>query len=165
MWGLVSPLLISLARGYANAASAQSHGRLSVSVEGVRNDAGAVRCGLYASADGFREPGREMRGAVAPIKNGNATCVFSGVPAGTYAVAVFHAEHNETQMETGFFGKPKQGYGFSNNPTSTSGPPSFNSAAFSYNGGERPAPIRVAHYTPPSPSADPHVGPGSGGGQ
>jgi uncharacterized protein (DUF2141 family) len=30
----------------------------------------------------------------APIKDGHATCVFSGVPAGTYAVAVFHAEHN-----------------------------------------------------------------------
>jgi uncharacterized protein (DUF2141 family) len=67
----------------------------------VRNDSGSVRCGLYSSPDGFREPGREMRGAVAPIKNGQATCLFRGVPAGTYAVAVFRAEHNETQMETG----------------------------------------------------------------
>jgi hypothetical protein len=44
-----------------------------------------------------------MRGAVAQIKNGLAACVFNGLPAGTYAVAVFHAEHNETQMETGLF--------------------------------------------------------------
>jgi hypothetical protein len=86
---------MAFALGAATAASAQSHARLSVSVEGVRNDAGSVRCGLYSSANGFREPGREMRGAVAPIKDGHATCVFSGVPAGTYAVAVFHAEHNE----------------------------------------------------------------------
>ena len=57
------------------------------------------------------------RCAIAPIKDRHATCVFTGVPAGTYAVAVFHAEHNETQMETGLFGKPKQGYGFSNNPS------------------------------------------------
>src|SRR5262249_20161696 len=67
----------------ATAANAQSQGRLSVSVAGVRNDNGAVRCGLYSSANGFREPGKEMRGAVAPIKNGQATCVFSGVPSGT----------------------------------------------------------------------------------
>jgi uncharacterized protein (DUF2141 family) len=99
MWMLVLPLLIALALGTANPASAQSQGRLSVSVEGVRNDSGSVRCGLYSSPDGFREPGREMRGAVAPIKNGQATCLFSGVPAGTYAVAVFHAEHNETQSK------------------------------------------------------------------
>jgi uncharacterized protein (DUF2141 family) len=145
MWMLVSPLLIALALGCANLASAQSQGRLSVSVEGVRNDSGSVRCGLYSSADGFREPGREMRGAVAPIKNGHATCVFSGVPAGTYAVAVFHAEQNETQMETGFFGKPKQGYGFSNNPSSTFGPPGFNSAAFTYNGGTLHLPVRLTY--------------------
>jgi uncharacterized protein (DUF2141 family) len=118
---------------------------LSVAVEGVRNDSGSVRCGLYSSADGFREPGREMRGAVAPIKNGHATCMFSGVPAGTYAVAVFHAEHNETQMETGLFGKPKQGYGFSNNPSSTFGPPGFNSAAFTYNGGTLQLPVQLTY--------------------
>jgi uncharacterized protein (DUF2141 family) len=145
MWMLVLPLLTALALGTANPASAQSQGRLSVSVEGVRNDSGSVRCGLYSSPDGFREPGREMRGAVAPIKNGQATCLFSGVPAGTYAVAVFHAEHNETQMETGFFGKPKQGYGFSNNPSSTFGPPSFDSAAFTYKGGTLHLPVQLSY--------------------
>ena len=74
---LLFPLGLVLA--LATGASAQSGGKLSVSVAGVRNDSGSVRCGLYSSADGFREPGREMRGAVAPIKNGQATCVFSGV--------------------------------------------------------------------------------------
>jgi uncharacterized protein (DUF2141 family) len=61
--------------------------------------------------------------------------VFHGIPAGTYAVAVFHAEHNEAQIETGLFGKPKQGYAFSNNPSSMFGPPDFSSAAFEYKGG------------------------------
>src|SRR6266567_6002683 len=81
MRAVLSPVLLALILGAATAASAQSHARLSVSVEGVRNDSGSVRCGLYASANGFREPGREMRGAVAPIKDGHATCVFTGVPA------------------------------------------------------------------------------------
>src|SRR5258708_23287124 len=103
---LLFPFVLVLA--LATTASAQSSGRLSVAVEGVRNDSGSVRCGLYSSADGFREPGREMRGAVAPIKNGHATCMFSGVPAGPYSVAVFHAEHNAKPMETGLFGQPQQ---------------------------------------------------------
>jgi uncharacterized protein (DUF2141 family) len=132
---LLCPFALVLAVGAATAASAQSAGRLSVAVDGVRNENGSVRCGLYSSPAGFREPGRETRGAVAQIKNGQATCVFHGIPAGTYAVAVFHAEHNEAQIETGLFGKPKQGYGFSNNPSSMFGPPDFSSAAFEYNGG------------------------------
>jgi len=138
-------LPLALVFGAATAASAQSSGKLNVSVAGVRNDNGSVRCGLYSSAKGFREPGREMRGAVAPIKNGQATCVFNGIPAGTYAIAVFHAEHNETQMETGLFGKPKQGYGFSNNPSSTFGPPGFASAAFAYKGGALNLPVQLSY--------------------
>ena len=95
---LLFPLV--LVPALATGASAQSPGKLSVTVAGVRNDNGSVRCGLYSSAEGFREPGRETRGVAAPIKNGQATCVFSAVPAGTYAVAVFHAERNETQNKT-----------------------------------------------------------------
>src|SRR5262245_57636500 len=80
MRSLLSPRALALAFGAATAASAQSSGKLNVSVAGVRNDNGSVRCGLYSSANGFREPGREMRGAVAPIKNGQATCVPGLVP-------------------------------------------------------------------------------------
>src|SRR5260370_32980812 len=116
---LLFPFVLVLA--LATTASAQSSGKLSVAVTGVRNDSGSVRCGLYSSADGFREPGREMRGAVAPIKNGHATCMFSGVPAGTYAVAVFHAEHHETQEEAGLFRQPQPVYGFSYKPPSPLG--------------------------------------------
>ncbi len=142
---LLSLIVLVLAVAFALDASAEPAGKLSVAVAGVRNDSGAVRCGLYASPDGFREPGREMRGVAAPIKNGQATCVFSAIPAGTYAVAVFHAEHNETRMETGLFGKPKQGYGFSNNPSTTFGPPSFASAAFQYKGGNLSAPVQLSY--------------------
>src|SRR5262245_263182 len=145
MRAVLSPVILAAVPGSATAVSAQSHARLSVSVEGVRNDNGSVRCGLYSSANGFREPGREMRGVAAPVKDGHATCVFTGIPAGTYAVAVFHAEHNETQMETGLFGKPKQGYGFSNNPSSTFGPPSFASAAFAYKGGALNLPVQLSY--------------------
>ena len=141
----VLALALVFAFGLASGANAEPSGKLTVSVIGVRSDSGAVRCGLYSSPAGFREPGHELRGAVAQIKNGLAACVFSGLPAGTYAVAVFHAEHNETQMETGLFGKPKQGYGFSNNPSSTFGPPSFNSAAFAYSGGALHLPVQLSY--------------------
>jgi uncharacterized protein (DUF2141 family) len=138
----VLALALVFAFGLASGANAEPSGKLTVSVIGVRSDSGAV---LYSSPAGFREPGHELRGAVAQIKNGLAACVFSGLPAGTYAVAVFHAEHNETQMETGLFGKPKQGYGFSNNPSSTFGPPGFTSAAFEYRGGSLNLPVQLSY--------------------
>ena len=117
------------------AGQAQPAGKLSITVTGVRNSEGVVRCALFNSPAAFPKIGQEWRGVIAPIRGGAANCVFGGVPAGTYAVAFFHAEHNETQLTTGMFGKPQQGYGFSNNATGSFGPPNFSAAAFRYDGG------------------------------
>jgi uncharacterized protein (DUF2141 family) len=112
----------------------QPAGKLSITVSGARNSDGVVRCALFNSPAVFPKVGQEWRGVVAPIRGGAATCVFSGVPAGTYAVAFFHAERNETRLTTGMFGKPQQGYGFSNNATGSFGSPNFSAAAFRYDG-------------------------------
>ena len=69
-----------------------------------------MRCGLYDGAEAFPKAGQESRGVIAKIKAGQATCVFTGLKPGTYAIAAFHAENNETQMQYGLFGKPKEGY-------------------------------------------------------
>ena len=128
-----------------NFAQAGGSGSIVVPVSGVQDDNGVVRCGLYNSADGFREPGEEFKGSVARISGGKATCVFNNVPAGTYAVAVFHAENNETTLETGMFGKPKEGYGFSRNAGGGFGPPSFSAASIDFNGNKATWPVRL-HY-------------------
>jgi uncharacterized protein (DUF2141 family) len=114
---------------------AQPAGRLSMTVTGLRSNDGVVRCALHNSPAAFPKAGQEWRGVIAPIRDRQATCVFSGVPAGNYAMAFFHAEHNETQLTPGLFGKPIQGYGFSNNASGSFGPPDFNAAAFRYDGG------------------------------
>lgn len=126
--------ILGICIGLPNAA-AQNLGKLSVNVSGLRNDNGVVRCELYASAATFRKPGSGLQGVAARPTGPVATCVFNGIAAGNYAVAVFHAEQNEAQIEYGTFGKPKQGYGFSRNPPTTVGPPSFEAASFNYVGG------------------------------
>jgi uncharacterized protein (DUF2141 family) len=118
---------------------------VGVVVTGLRNDNGVVRCGLFASADTFRQPGRQYRGVVAPVSGGQAVCSFGNLPPGTYAVAAFHAESNESQMQYGAFGKPKQGYGFSRNPSSGFGPPEFSAAAFDYRGGSQTMQVQLQY--------------------
>jgi uncharacterized protein (DUF2141 family) len=105
-------------------------GQINLTVTGARNTEGVVRCGLFASAAGFREPGKEASEAVGKISSDRASCSFKSVPDGTYAIAVFHAERGERKMDIGLFGKPKQGVGFSRNPSITFGPPNFETAAF-----------------------------------
>lgn len=104
--------------------------QINLTITGVRNSSGIVRCGLFDSAAGFREPGREMSKATGAIRGDRSSCTFKSVPDGTYAIAVFHAERGERKVDVGMFGKPKQGVGFSRNPSITFGPPSFNAASF-----------------------------------
>ena len=86
-----------------------------------------------------------MKGSVAKISGESANCSFSGVPAGTYAVAVFHAENNETTLQTGTFGKPKEGYGFSRNAGGMFGPPSFEEAAIAFDGSKASWPVHLRY--------------------
>jgi hypothetical protein len=45
-------------------------------------------------------------------------------------VAVFHDENMNGQLDKNMFGIPKEGYGFSNNPKKSIGPPKFADAKF-----------------------------------
>jgi uncharacterized protein (DUF2141 family) len=139
LWGALALTAI------ATMANAQSQNVITVAVEGLRNDQGMVRCGLYNSSAGFPETGKEFKGVAAPVSGGKANCVFEGVPPGSYAVAVFHAEHNETTLEKGAFGRPKLGYGFSRDASGTFGPPGFDAAAYKYPGGPSLWPVHIQY--------------------
>ena len=139
-------LALAFVAGLAGSvAEAQQGNTINVPVTGLRNNVGTVRCGLFNSAASFPKDGQEFKGVEAPIANQQATCVFSNVPSGTYAVAYFHAQAGETKLKTGLFGQPEQGYGFSRNATGTMGPPSFNNAAYAYSGGNVTFPATITY--------------------
>ena len=127
-------------------AEAQQGNTITVPVTGLRNNTGEVRCGLFNSASTFPTNGQQFQGAVSPIANQQATCTFTNVPPGTYAVAIFHAEKpGQTKMDTGMFGQPLDGYGFSRNAKIGMGPPAFSDAAYSYTGGAVSFPIAITY--------------------
>lgn len=136
---------LAAAMAFAGTAFAQQGNDITVAVEGLRNDQGVVRCGLFNSPNGFREPGKEFKGVEAPISGGKANCLFTSVPPGTYAVALFHAEHGEKVLETGMFGIPKMGYGFTRDAKGSMGPPSFGAAAYTYAGGPSTWTVKVQY--------------------
>jgi len=137
---------IVLAGGFATVgADAQQGNTITVVVSGIRDNNGSIRCGLFNSAASFPKDEQRYQGVEAPIANGQATCTFNNVPPGTYAVAYFKAAPGQTKMNTGMFGMPQDPYGFSRNATIGMGPPSFNSAAYSYAGGVTTWPVTITY--------------------
>lgn len=109
---------------------------IKVEVTGMRRDNGKLGCSLFNGAEGFPRDGSKVFRHLwaSPIKNGRGECFFSGVPAGDYAVTVFHDENSNGKFDMNWMGMPLEGYGFSNNIKPRFKAPSFDECKFHYEG-------------------------------
>lgn len=118
----------------AGAAAAALAADLDVTVKDVRNDAGSVRIAVYDSAASFLKRPQAKVVQQAKANAGDVRFVLHDLPAGKYAIVSFHDEDNSGQVVIGPLGIPTQGFGFSNDPSTTEGPPAFSQAAFDFDG-------------------------------
>lgn len=110
-----------------------SEGTLRLEVSGVRNDKGHVLVALYRPEDGFSETkATAFRKVNVEAKSGTVVIELSGLPPGQYALAVFHDENDNNQIDTGFLGLPVEGFCFSNDARGLFGPPKFKDAALTH---------------------------------
>src|SRR5215469_17314337 len=135
IFSVLAVCLWSLARCLAQAASPQGS-IIHVDVVGLRNNKGQVFCALYASAEGFPKDGQKaIRRNHSSIFDKRASCEFSGIEPGTYAISVFHDENSNGKLDTNFLGIPREGVGASNDARGHMGPPKFDAAQFQFSGG------------------------------
>jgi uncharacterized protein (DUF2141 family) len=110
---------------------------LEVSVTGVRSTDGQVKLMLFDHAEGFRKEDKARQVLALPAVAGEVHGMFHGLPAGQYAILVYHDENGDGKLNLRFGMFPKEGYGLSNNPK-VSGPPAFKDSAFDVaEGGKR----------------------------
>ena len=105
-----------------------AQGNLTVNIENIENNNGDILVGLYDSLARF--PRKVSTGKVIKVTGKEMQVRFSDVKPGNYAVSVLHDENQNKDLDQGMLGKPKEGYGFSNNVMGLIGPPSFKKARF-----------------------------------
>lgn len=104
---------------------------LRIHVDGLRNSKGVVGSVVFSSPRGWPEDiSKAYRTGPTPIAAGarEVTAVWTGLPAGDYAVAAIHDENKNAHLDRNFFGIPREGFGFANNPRVTLSAPSFKAA-------------------------------------
>ena len=113
---------------------------LFVEVNNIKK-AGEIHVAVYDNAEAFEADRGEKGGAAPGIVDGTIVMVDAGtstfeyeLPAGQYAVGIFHDVNLNNKMDNNFLGLPKEQYGFSNNARALFGPPSFEDAAFELKG-------------------------------
>jgi uncharacterized protein (DUF2141 family) len=110
-------------------ANAASDGRLTIEVDGLRNQKGSICFSLFSNEQGF--PKRSDRAIATRCVKATASVstTFDQLAPGTYAVAMIHDANDDGKLNTGFLGIPKEGFGFSRNPRIGTSAPSFQDAA------------------------------------
>jgi len=102
---------------------------LTLHIEGGEPSTGQVIATLFASEGSYmKEPSAEL--ATKVDARGNATIIFERQALGEYAVSVIYDKNLNGNLDTGFFGIPKEKIGFSNNAKPRMGPASYSLAKF-----------------------------------
>lgn len=105
--------------------------KLTVAVSGIKNNEGTIRVGLYNSDKAFLKTAYQSFSS--EIKNNKAVITFTNLPAGEYAVSVFHDENKNEKLDKNMMGIPSEDYAASNNAKGFMGPPSYADAKFTVN--------------------------------
>lgn len=137
--------LTALAAGAPVAALADPAGDVTVTVTGLRSDKGQVMACLTARADRFPQCARDPHARSIKTAAGSTVELdFGAVPAGRYAISLFHDENGNGRMDKRL-AIPREGYGFSRNAPVRFGPPSFERASFVVDAAGQHQNIRVRY--------------------
>ena len=99
--------------------------RLEVEAQGVASSEGSILVALYREEAGFLKFDEVYRTTGAPALKGTTRIVIEDLPEGDYAVAIFHDENGNDELDKNWLGIPKEPLGFSKARMKTFGPPKF----------------------------------------
>jgi len=111
---------------------AQEQYQLTLLVENIEQVTGSVKACIVDQKEDFLS---ECVFSVSQkLNTEDCQITFENIPAGTYAVSLYHDENDDGELNSGMFRIPKEPYGFSNNPKSRFGPPDFEDCTFQVDG-------------------------------
>lgn len=104
---------------------------ITLKVTNLQSEKGTIRAVLCNDHNQWLSSSKYYVGKNCKVE-GQAACelTFTNIPSGTYAISLYHDENDNGALDLGAFRIPEEPYGFSNNPSSMFGPPSFEEASF-----------------------------------
>ncbi|NVN16855.1 DUF2141 domain-containing protein [Muricauda sp. HICW] len=103
---------------------------LSVQVNNVPSGHGSVKVAIYDSDDSFLSFDQVLRSDSVNADMGSVVLHISDLPAGEYALAIFHDENDNGKLDTNWLGIPREKVAFSKAKMKTFGPPKFKECSF-----------------------------------
>jgi len=133
-------LLASLVCWAANQCGAAE---VVVRISGLSEPLGQVGCSLFAGPAGFPMDNSGARNVWQAADAQGATCRFSDVPEGSYAVSIGHDLNGNRRVDTNLVGLPTEQWGVSNNARPMLRAPRFDEAVFKVAAGNKEVVIDI----------------------
>lgn len=116
-------------------------GAVELELTGLRSTKGLVQVCLTRDSARFPECDKQ---ALRTLPAAQPHLRIEGLPAGAYAVALFHDENRNGRLDT-TMGIPREGFGFSRNPPIRFGPPRFSAARFTVGPGATEQQVKLKY--------------------
>ena len=116
---------------------------MEVVIKNVDASDGNIAAALFSNEADFLK----TRFAAKKVKanKGEVHLVFENIPAGKYALSVYHDANTNGELDKNLMGIPKEGFGFSNDAMGMFGPPDFKKASFDWKG-EQTISLALRYY-------------------
>ena len=116
--------MLSIALAAVLAAQTPGQTELVVDVGRLRNGRGVLHACLSREPKHFPDCRADPAALRQTVPAGTPSLSFRGFPPGRYALTLFHDENKNQKLDT-VLGIPREGFGFSRNPTIRFGAPRF----------------------------------------
>jgi len=107
-----------------------SQNTISVNVYNVSSTEGSVNVAVYDSHETFLKFEGVVKTVSAAAATGMVTLAIHDMPSGEYALAVFHDENGNDELDTNWLGIPKERVAFSKAKMKNFGPPKYKECCF-----------------------------------
>ncbi len=103
---------------------------LEIQIDNIKENKGKIEIGVFNTGDRFLEADQAYKNYSIEVKNKKAVLVIEDLPAGNYAISLYHDENDDDKCNRNFIGIPKEPYAFSNNVKPRFSPPSYEDCQF-----------------------------------
>ena len=99
---------------------------LTIQIDDIKSADGQIMIALFNSAATFQSA--PVKATAVAAAAGSTTVTIADLPAGDYAIALYHDANGNGQLDRNALGMPTEDYAFSNNAMGQRGAPSFDAA-------------------------------------
>lgn len=107
---------------------------LTLNIGNISSTDGDILVAIYDDPSNFLDFEAVFKTGATKAVKGSTSMVMENIPAGTYAIAIFHDVNENTELDTNWLGIPKEDVAFSKGSMKTFGPPNFEECAFTLDG-------------------------------